>query len=595
MVTTLPMLFETLCEYFNRLEKISGKIEMINILADLFSKSDVKEIDKIAYLLIGKLWPDYLGEPEIGMAEKLALRAISTASGISVKKLNEFLKELGDIGRVAEKAIQQKRAQPLFVKPLTVTEVYQKLVKIAKASGPGSQDLKLRILTGMLVAAKPIEARYLIRIVEGKLRLGVGEMTILDGLAEAFLGSRSKRPMIEEAYNRAPDLGFIAKITAEKGEEGLMHIKVEPGRPIRPMLAERLQDLGEILKKAGGVAAAEWKYDGERAQIHRKEDKIWIFSRRLENITYQYPDVVEFMKKSIKAKEYIVEGEIVAIDPETREMKPFQELMHRKRKYDIHKIIEQYPVRVHLFDLMYLNGEEYLDRPYAIRRKKLEEIVEVNDNVQLTNKIIVENIEELEKWFYEAIENGCEGLIVKSIQNDAIYRAGARGWLWIKYKRDYKSEMMDTVDLVVIGGFRGRGRRAGTYGALLVASYNHEKDIFESVTKVGSGFTDAQLAELPNLLKDFERERKPGRVNSEMEPDIWFEPGLVMEVIGAELTLSPVHTAGRDIIKDKLGKEAGIAIRFPRFIRWRNDKSPEDATTSLELVEMYFAQLKKVE
>ena len=316
---------------------------------------------------------------------------------------------------MAEKAIQQKRAQPLFVKPLTVTEVYQKLVKIAKASGPGSQDLKLRILTGMLVAAKPIEARYLIRIVEGKLRLGVGEMTILDGLAEAFLGSRSKRPMIEEAYNRAPDLGFIAKITAEKGEEGLMHIKVEPGRPIRPMLAERLQDLGEILKKTGGVAAAEWKYDGERAQIHRKEDKIWIFSRRLENITYQYPDVVEFMKKSIKAKEYIVEGEIVAIDPETREMKPFQELMHRKRKYDIHKIIEQYPVRVHLFDLMYLNGEEYLDRPYAIRRKKLEEIVEVNDNVQLTNKIIVENIEELEKWFYEAIENGCEGLIVKSI------------------------------------------------------------------------------------------------------------------------------------------------------------------------------------
>jgi len=577
------------------LEKITGKIDMTKILADLFRKADPDEIDKIAYLTAGELWPEYLGQPELGIAEKMALRAISKTTGISIDKLESMLRTIGDLGRVAEKAITMRKTGALMVAPLTVKEVYGKFVKIAHASGPGSQDLKIRILVGLLISAKPIEARYIIRIALGQLRLGVGEMTILDALAEAFFGTKERRDIIEKAYNKAPDIGFIAKIVAVEGEEGLKKIKIEPGRPIRPMLAERLQDPSEILRKLNGEAAAEWKYDGERCQIHKLDEKVWIFSRRLENITHQYPDVVGYVKKCIKAKSVIVEGEIVAIDPETGDMRPFQELMRRKRKYDIHKIMEEYPVCVFLFDAIYVEGEELLDIPYIERRKRLESILMPSEHLKLAHMKIVKSAQELEKFFLEAISAGCEGLVIKALRGNAIYQAGARGWLWIKYKRDYKSEMADTVDLVVVGAFAGKGRRAGTYGALLLAAYNDEKDVFETVCKVGSGFTDADLAQLPNMLNPLIVERRPPRVISELEPDYWIIPTLVMEVIGAELTLSPVHTAAREIVKKKHGKDAGIAIRFPRFIRWRTDKKPEDATTVRELFEMYVSQLKAVE
>ena len=381
----MTLLFETLCEYYDRIEKITGKIDMTKILADLFRKTEPDEIDKVVYFTVGELWPDYLGHPELGIAEKMALRAISKASGISTEKLEKMLRALGDIGRVAEKAISMKKTQALLLQPLTVKEVYEKFVKIAKASGPGSQDLKVRILTGLLISAKPIEARYIARIAVGQLRLGVGEMLILDALAEAFLKTREKRDIIEKAYNKTPDIGYIAKIVATEGESGLEKIKIKPGIPIRPMLAERLQDPAEILRKLGGEAAAEWKYDGERCQIHKQGNTVWIFSRRLEDITYQYPDVVERVKKYIQADECIVEGEIVAIDPSTGEMRPFQELMHRKRKYDIHKIMEEYPVRVFLFDIIYLNGEELINIPYIQRRKKLEEILAPNDDLVLAH------------------------------------------------------------------------------------------------------------------------------------------------------------------------------------------------------------------
>jgi len=589
------MLYEVLCQYYERLEVLSGKIEMTKVLADLFRKSDPDEVDKVVYLTWGRLRPEYEEFPEIGVAEKLALRAITSATGISTQQLEKMYKELGDIGKVAEKAIKMKKTAVLMVTQLTVSDVYEKLIKIAKASGPGSQDLKLRILMGMLAVAKPIEARYLMRTIIGKMRLGVGEMILLDALAEAFLGDRTKREPLERAFNRHPDLGYVAKVLAKEGLDGVLKIKAKPGIPVRPMLAERLSDVREILEKAGGKVLAEYKYDGERAQIHKLGNEIFIFSRRLENITYQYPDVVDAARKYIKVNEAIVEGEIVAIDPETGEMRPFQELMRRKRKYDIKKMMEEIPVNVFLFDALYVDGEELIDKNLGERRKILESIIEKNDVLKLSKAIITDNGDELEKFFYEAIDNGCEGLVVKSLSSNAIYQAGARGWLWIKYKRDYKSEMSDTVDLVIIGAFKGTGRRAGTYGALLVAAYNDEKDVFESVCKVGSGFTDADLAEIPVKLEKYIMNTKPRNVISEMEPDVWVEPALVIEVLGAELTLSPVHTAGKDIIKSKLKKDAGIAIRFPRFIRWREDKSPRDATTTKEIVEMYFAQLKKAE
>lgn len=592
------MLFKDFCEYLKMLESTTERLRMVSILAKLFKEMPPEEAQKAAYLLLGELYPDWMGLPELGVAEKMCLEALSRASGISKIELEKMLKQVGDMGELAEKVAQRKKLTTLLTQQLTVTSVYDSLTKVAMATGAGSQDMKIRILTGLFLSASPIEARYIARIVLGTTRLGIQEMTILDGLAQAFLGTKEKRPIIEEAFNKYPDIGYIARIVAREGEDGLRKIKAQPGVPIRPMLAERLSDPKEILDKVGGEAIAEYKYDGERAQIHKTEDgRVVIFSRRLENITEQYPDVREAILEAIQAGSFIVEGEIVCIDPDTNELRPFQELMHRKRKYDIARAMQEYPTKVFLFDCLFLNGEELLDKPYPERRKILESIVKTTDSVELAKAKIIKTSRDLEEFMMQAVGDGCEGIIVKSVRADAVYEAGARGWKWIKYKRDYRSEMIDTIDLVVVGAFYGKGRRSGTYGALLCAAYNSERDVFETVCKVGSGFTDSQLAELPSILGPYITKQKPPNVDvSEMmEPDVWVYPKIVMEVLGAEITLSPVHTCGKDIIQKEFNKEAGLAIRFPRFVNWRPDKGPTDATTSGEIFEMYLRQLKKVQ
>ena len=279
------------------------------------------------------------------------------------------------------------------------------------------------------------------------------------------------------------------------------------------------------------------------------------------------------------------------MDLETGEMRPFQELMHRRRKYGVEDAMEQYPVSLFMFDALYLEGKDLTFETYPTRRKALENTLRGNDTAKVAKHIIAQNTKELEEFFEEAIENGCEGLICKAMGKDSIYQAGARGWLWIKYKRDYKSEMTDTVDLVVVGAFHGRGRRAGTYGALLLATYNRETDVFETVTKCGTGFTDKDLASFPEILKKHEVPRKHSRVLSTLEADIWFEPAVVLEILGAEITLSPIHTSAMDSVR----KGSGLAIRFPRFTgKYRTDKAAEDATTSEEVLEMYHKQLKKI-
>ncbi|RLE74192.1 MAG: ATP-dependent DNA ligase, partial [Thermoprotei archaeon] len=350
-----------------------------------------------------------------------------------------------------------------------------------------------------------------------------------------------------------------------------------------------LSDPKEILGKLGGKCIAEYKYDGERIQAHKGINKVTLFSRRLENITHHYPDVVEMVRRYIKAKEAIVEGECVAVNPDTGEMLPFQELMHRRRKYGVEKAMEMYPVHLYLFDLLFCDGIEYISKPYPERREKLKKIVEETDDISLSQAIIVDNPEDLTRFFEQAITDGCEGIMCKSIASDSIYQMGARGWLWIKYKRDYRYEMSDTVDLVVVGAFHGRGKRAGTYGALLMAAYNHEKDVFETVCKVGSGFTDEDLEKLPEMLKPYIIPHRHARVVSKIEADVWFVPAIVLEIIGAEITLSPLHTCAFG----KIREDAGLAIRFPRFTgRFRFDKEPEQATTVKELIEMYKTQRK---
>ena len=287
-----------------------------------------------------------------------------------------------------------------------------------------------------------------------------------------------------------------------------------------------------------------------------------------------------------------MEAEAVAVDPETGEMKPFQELMHRRRKYRIREAMEEQPITLFMFDVLYVDGKDLTLKPYPVRHRHLENVIEQTDHVKVAEYTIAEDPEQLELFFEKTVESGSEGIICKSVNEDSVYQAGARGWNWIKYKRDYRSEMTDTIDLVVVGALHGRGRRARTYGAFLLAAYDPDKDAFETVTKVGTGFTDADLEKLPNMLKKHQIAHRHPRVDSTIEMDVWFEPAVVIETRGAEITLSPIHTCAMNVIREA----SGLAIRFPRFTgKYRVDKSPEDATTTKEVVEMYRSQLKRIE
>ena len=596
--------FRIVAETFDSMERITSRTQLTLLLVRLFKETPPEVIDKIVYLIQGKLGPEWKDIPELGVGEKMLIKAIALAFKVNEDRVVKLYRELGDLGRVAEKLCSEYRSklkgagQGLLAfmggteeAKLTVTRVYESLYKIASAQGEGSRDLKLRILAGLLADAKPLEARYIVRFIEGRLRVGIGDATVLDALATAFGGGVHAREVIERAYNLRADLGLIARIVVEKGIEALREVRPSVGTPIRPMLAERGRDPAEILRKVGGRALVEYKYDGERGQIHKKGDTVYIFSRRLENITSMYPDVVEMVKKHVKADEAIIEGEIVAIDPETLELRPFQELMQRKRKYDIHKIMKEVPVAVFLFDIVLRDGQDLTMKPLLERRKNLEEIIEKSDTFTLATSMITSDPDELWNFFLKAIEEGSEGVMVKAVHDQSIYRAGIRGWLWVKLKKDYKSEMTDTVDLVVVGAFYGKGKRGGKLSSLLMAAYNPDTDTFRTVCKVATGFTDEELDRMQDMLKEYIIPHKHPRVDSRLTPDVWLEPKIVAEILGAELTLSPMHTCCLGNVRPGVG----ISIRFPRFIRWRPDKAPEDATTEEELYEMYRRQLRKVE
>jgi DNA ligase-1 len=582
--------YSVIADAYEKIEGTTKRLEMTSLLVDLLKTTPKTEIGKVVYLTQGKLYPDFEGL-EIGVAEKLAVKALARASGGRESEIERDLQKSGDVGETAKNFLAKKKQVTFGQKTLTVQHVYEVLDKMAKTSGSGAVDTKLSLLCGLLSDASPKEAKYIVRTVTGNLRLGIADMTVLDALAIAYGGGKETREQIERAYNISSDLGKVAGIVVEKGIEGVEKFQVDVFEPIRPMLAERLGSPEEILDKFSGKCVAEYKYDGERVQAHKKGSEVVLFSRRLENISDQYPDAVDLVKDCVKAKDAILEGECVAVDLATGDMLPFQELMHRRRKYGIEDAMEQYPVSLFMFDALYVGEKDLTREPYPIRRKALEATLKVSDRVKAAKQRITTNVKDLEAFFEEAIADGCEGVVCKAVGKDAVYQAGARGWLWIKYKRDYKSEMKDTVDLVVVGAFHGRGKRAGTYGALLLAAYNKKADVFETVTKCGSGFTDKDLADLPDMLHKHEIPKVHSRVVSTLEADVWFEPAVVLEVLGAEITLSPIHTCAMDSIR----KGSGLAIRFPRFTgNYRTDKAPEDATTSAEVVEMYNAQLKKI-
>ncbi len=571
--------FTQLVDTFVKLEATTSGNELVQVLSELFRKTPVDVIDRVSYFVQGRVAAEY-EDVNLNIGEKLMAEAVARASGKERAQIDRLYIEQGDYGLVAELALQREASEG---EQLTVKRVHDRLLEIARASGKGSQETKLNLLADLLSKSTPLEAKYIVRIALGTLRLGVGTMTILNALAVAFAGEKKSKALLERAYNLCGDIGLIARALAAMGLEGLKRIKIQVGHPIKMMAAQRVQTLHEICAKMPEGFAVEFKYDGERVQCHKQGARVTIFSRNLENITHQYPDIVEYIQKYLQGHEAIVEGEVVALVPGTSdEFQEFQVLMSRKRKYDIEKYVEMIPTKLFLFDVLYVDGESVMERPYPERRRLLERITRRAERVDLAQALCSTNLEEIENFFNEAVERGLEGIIAKSCGPDSVYRAGAREWSWIKWKRDYSEELVDSFDLVVVGGFAGRGKRSGTWGALLCAAYNPERDRFETLCKVSTGFSDEELARLPEMFQPYEREERPARVYSKLVPTRWFAPKLVLEVQGAELTRSPIHTCGANS-----DDAPGIALRFPRFVRFREDKSPEQATSSAEIQEMY--------
>ncbi|MDY7060278.1 MAG: ATP-dependent DNA ligase [Methanomethylophilus alvi] len=587
------MQFGDLAEVFDRLEKTSSRLEMTDILAEFFRNVKPEEIRKTIYLSVGRLHPDFV-PLELGMADKLVLKAIASVSGRRSEEVEDLWTKTGDPGEVAEMLIAKKKQMTLFSEPLSFQNVIEGLTAIENASGKDSQDKKMKLLARMLHDSSPLEARYLCRIVTGRMRVGAGTMTAMDALASAF-ASKEDRPDIERAFNITCDMGLVAETLASGGLDAVKGIEVSVGNPVKVMLAERLRSLPEIMERLGGKCAFEYKYDGIRVQAHIKKGPggfVKLFSRRLEDLTSNFPDIGEALLRQLKGREAIVEGECVAYDPDTGTLQPFQNVTHRRKKHGMEKAVEDIPVRIFLFDMLYCDGEDYTLKPYSFRRMRLESSFKDDDSerydrIGYTSRAIIDSDEKAQKFFDGAIAARCEGIMAKSLSEDSVYRAGSRGFLWIKYKKDYTQALVDSFDLTVVGAFYGMGKRAGKYGALLMAAYDPDTGRFGTACKLGTGFDDAFLDAMPGLLEKYRCETKPASLDAEMVPDVWFIPGVVLEVTAADISLSPIHTIAYGTVKE----DAGLGLRFPRFTgRVRDDKTPEQCTTASEIVEFYRMQ-----
>jgi len=580
------MEFSIISEMFEMMEKTTKRIELTNILVELLKKTPKKIIPNVVYLLQGIIRPNFEGV-ELGIAEKLAIRAISKSAGLPIKKIEDDYRDGGDLGLTASNILKIKTQTTFTAEKITVERVYETLFKIAKLEGKGSQDLKMKHISSLLNDATPLEAKFVLKILLGTLRLGIAENTVMDALAIAFTGKKENREQIENAYNVSSDLGKVSLIVATDGIDEIKKFKISLFSPIRPMLADRVQSEKDVIKKMPEQFVAEYKLDGERVQIHKQSDKIVLFSRRLENITQYYPDIVERIGKTLNVNEGVFEAEIVPINENTGEFLPFQELMHRRRKYKLDKAVSQYPITVNFFDVLYYDKKDCLNLECSERRKILEQIVREDNFSKLVPMLLVKNENEIEDFLENSINAGCEGLMLKA--PSAPYRAGMRGSNWLKLKREYRNELGDSLDLIVIGAYFGRGRRTGLYGTLLLATYNPEKDNLPSICKVGTGFTDESLDQLYQILSNKVTLKKNPRIVSEMEADIWFEPELVLEIVASEITLSPIHKTGLDLIR----KSSGFALRFPKFTgKIRYEKAVEDASTGEEVFALYKRQSK---
>ncbi len=594
------MTFATLASFFEKLEATSSRLALIYILSDVFKEIKTsEEVEQVTYLVQGRIAP-FFSSLEIGMADKTIAQAVAQAYGSTKEEVLKDFAKMGDLGLVVEKLAKDLKKSS----EVTVRDVFETLTQIAKTNGEGTVERKITLFSDLLKKVDPISAKHVVRIPLGNLRLGIGDPTVLDALAQVKLGDKKQRHYLEDAYNRTSDLGLIAKTlwSSRNPVEAVEHVEkldVLVGHPIRSELCERLPNPEKTIEKMGTVDA-QFKYDGFRVQIHKDGDTISLFSRNLENMTHMFPELIEAAKTQIKAKSAILDTEALAYNPESEEFYPFQETTKRRRKYNIEEMAKSLPLKAFVFDILYKDGKSLLSEPLSKRLEILKATIHGDETLIPAATQTISDAKILATMLDDAITKGLEGVVIKKLSSP--YVAGGRNFNWVKLKRHQTGELKDTIDCVILGYIYGRGKRtAFGAGALLVGVYDSEKDIFVTVSKIGTGLTDEEWISITQRTKNLERSTKPARVESIIMPSVWVEPKLVIEVLADEITRSPIHTAGREEPKgtketnDSKGElEAGYALRFPRLVTFRDaDKKAEDATTVKELIEMYNEQGKK--
>lgn len=570
------MKFSELAKYFDQLEETSSRNELVRILSELYKEVSSHEIGPVTYLIQGRLAP-FFDPTEIGMGEKYVIQAMAVAYKTDKSEVAEMYSKLGDLGLVAVKLGTKAKD-----KGHSIEEVYKRLLAIATTSGAGSVESKLTQLADLLDEMDPISAKHLVRIPVGKMRLGIGAPTVLDALSYAKAGDKSLRKVLQAAYERTSDLGLIAGTFWGKGEKGVEELEITIGKPVLPQLAERLPNPEAVIQKLGYVGVQP-KYDGFRVQIHKNHDEVSIYSRNLENMSLMFPELTKAARE-LKVKTVILDGEAIAYNPETDQYLPFQETTKRRRKHGIEELAESLPLKAFIFDILYEDGKPLTDLPYEKRLEVADRIVEGSDVLLPAPLIKTDSVEVLTKQLLENISNGLEGVMVKRL--DSVYQAGGRNFNWVKLKRHTSGELSDTVDLVLLGYYFGKGKRtAFGAGGLLAGVYDSDKDEFVTITKIGTGLSDDEWREIHKRGDELQIDHKPARVTSILVPSVWIRPEIVVEVMADEITKSPVHTAG------KTDDNPGYALRFPRIVSFRDkDKRAEDATTVKEIVEMYKQQ-----
>lgn len=562
--------YSILVKVYKELESVSAKLKKTEILARLFFQTPAEELDKVVLLAQGLVYPKYTGL-ELGIATQMMVKAIAKTTGLKPEIIEEKFKKTGDLGLTAESCIKSKKQAILFVKKLTVDFVFKNLQQLALVTGKGSQEKKLKIIAELLASAKPEEAKYIVRTILQELRIGVAEGIIRDAIVDAFLfkegmskeEKNKATEAVEYAWNLISDFGEVARIAKEKGVEGLKKVNIKLGRPIQVMLGEKAESIKEVLDEFKKIAA-EYKYDGARVQVQKQGDKIWLFTRREEEVTKQFPDLVQYLKESLKTKDCIVEGEALAINPKTGSPLPFQILSQRiHRKYDIEKMIKEIPVQIHLFDVVYLEGKQLFDKPFKERRKILEKIVKIiPGKVELAKQLITDNLKDAEKFYQEALKAKQEGLMLKVL--DSPYVFGRHVGTMYKIK-----PIMETLDLVIIGATYGEGLRAKWLSSYVLACRDPDTGEFLTCGMMGTGLTEEQFQLMTDALKDLIIEEKVREVK--------IRPKIVVEVAFQEIQKSPNYSSG-------------YALRFPRLVRIREDKGPEEADTIERLIELFKSQ-----